>query len=87
LRVFVGREQLVLQALEAGGAGCMAALANARADVLLRVRDERSDPAQQAVDQAHTELSGITALKRAVGERLAERGATYPAGSRAPIGV
>jgi dihydrodipicolinate synthase/N-acetylneuraminate lyase len=86
LRVFVGSEQLVLQSLEAGGAGCISALANARADVLLRVRDERSVPAQRAVDEARTELSGIPALKRAVGERLAERGATYPAGSRAPIG-
>jgi 4-hydroxy-tetrahydrodipicolinate synthase len=85
LRVFVGSEQLVLQSLDAGGAGCISALANARADVLLRVRDERSDQAQQAVNAAHAELVGIPALKRAVGERLAERGATYPAGTRAPI--
>jgi hypothetical protein len=83
--VFVGSEQLALQSLDAGGAGCISALANARADVLLRVRDERSDPAQQAVNAARAELSGIPAIKRAVGERLAERGATYPATARAPI--
>jgi 4-hydroxy-tetrahydrodipicolinate synthase len=87
LRVFVGSEHLALQSLRAGGAGCISALANARADVLLRVREGRSDPAQAAVDDARAELPGIPALKRAVGERLAERGATYPGASRPPIGV
>jgi 4-hydroxy-tetrahydrodipicolinate synthase len=87
LRVFVGSEKLELQALNAGAAGCISALANPRADALLRVRDERSEEAQAAVDAARVELSGIPALKRAVGERLAERGATYPVAARAPIGL
>jgi 4-hydroxy-tetrahydrodipicolinate synthase len=86
LRVFAGSEPLALQSLSAGSAGCIAALANARADVLLRLRDERSDRAQAAVDTARAEITGIPALKHAVGERLAERGATYPTASRAPIG-
>ena len=87
LRVFVGSERLALESLNGGGAGSISALANARGDVLLRVREERSGAAQQAVDDAHAELSGIPAVKRAVGERLAERGATYPTVSRAPVGV
>jgi 4-hydroxy-tetrahydrodipicolinate synthase len=87
LRVFVGSERLALRSLNAGGAGSISALANARADVLVRLRDQRSDAAQEAVDAAHAELYGIPAVKRAVAERLAERGASYPAGSRAPIGV
>jgi 4-hydroxy-tetrahydrodipicolinate synthase len=87
LRVFVGSERLALRSLDAGGAGSISALANARADVLIRLRDERSDAAQEAVDAARAGLSGIPAVKRVVAERLAERGAAYPAGSRAPIGV
>lgn len=87
LRVFVGSERLALESLNGGGAGSISALANARGDVLLRVREERSDAAQEAVDDAHAELSGIPAVKRAVGERLAERGATYPTASRAPISI
>jgi 4-hydroxy-tetrahydrodipicolinate synthase len=86
-RVFVGSERLALRSLDAGGAGSISALANARADVLLRVRDERSDAAQEAVNDAYAGLSGIPAVKRAVAERLAERGASYPVGSRAPVGV
>ena len=87
LRVFSGTERLALQSLEAGGAGSISALANARADVLHRVRDERSDAAQAAVNDAHDGLSGIPAVKQAVAERLAERGVTYPVASRAPVGV
>jgi 4-hydroxy-tetrahydrodipicolinate synthase len=87
LRVFVGSERLALRSLEAGGAGSISALANARADVLVRVRDERSDAAQAAVNDAYAGLSGIPAVKRAVAERLAERGASYPVASRAPVGV
>jgi 4-hydroxy-tetrahydrodipicolinate synthase len=87
LRVFTGTERLALRSLDAGGAGSISALANARADVLVRLRDERSDAAQEAVNDAHAGLSGIPAVKRAVAERLAERGAAYPVGSRAPVGV
>jgi 4-hydroxy-tetrahydrodipicolinate synthase len=87
LRVFVGSERLALSSLAAGGAGSISALANARADVLLRVRDERSDAAQEAVNEAHAGLSGIPAVKRAVAGRLAERGAAYPVASRAPVGA
>jgi 4-hydroxy-tetrahydrodipicolinate synthase len=86
-RLFVGSEKLALQSIRGGGAGTISALANARADVLLRVRDEESDAAQQAVDQARDELPDIPEIKRAVRSRLAERGAEYPDAPRAPLGA
>jgi 4-hydroxy-tetrahydrodipicolinate synthase len=85
-RVFVGSERLTLRALEGGGAGTISALANARADVLLRMRDEVSEDAQSAVNGAREELPAIPEVKRAVRERLAERGVDYPAAPRAPLG-
>jgi 4-hydroxy-tetrahydrodipicolinate synthase len=86
LRVFVGSERLTLESLRAGAAGSISALANARADVLLRVRSEQSEDAQEAVERAQAELPGITDVKRAVSERLAERGVRYRPASRAPLG-
>jgi 2-dehydro-3-deoxy-phosphogluconate/2-dehydro-3-deoxy-6-phosphogalactonate aldolase len=85
-RVFVGSERLTLTSIEGGGAGTISALANARADVLLRVREERSVEAQEAVDRARAELPAIPDTKRAVGERLAELGVSYPVSPRAPLG-
>jgi 4-hydroxy-tetrahydrodipicolinate synthase len=87
LRVFVGAERLILQCLDGGGAGTISGLANARARVLALARDERSEAALQAVGAARDELPGIPALKRAVSERLAERGASYPTAPRPPIAV
>jgi hypothetical protein len=83
----VGSETLALKSMRGGGAGAISALANARADVLLRVRDEGSEAAQEAVDEARAELPEIPDLKRAVRARLAERGAEYPAAPRAPMGA
>ncbi len=84
-RLFVGSEKLALRSMRVGGTGSISALANARADVLLRVREEQSDEAQAAVDQARTELPEIPDIKRAVHDRLAERGAEYPEAPRAPL--
>jgi 4-hydroxy-tetrahydrodipicolinate synthase len=86
LRVFAGWEPLALQSLRAGSAGWVSALASARADVLLRLRDERSDEAQEAVERALEELPGIADVKRAVSERLAALGARYGWSSRPPLG-
>jgi dihydrodipicolinate synthase/N-acetylneuraminate lyase len=86
-RLFVGSEKLALETMRGGGAGSISALANARADVLLRVRDEQSEAAQEAVNQARQELPGIPDIKRAVRARLAERGADYPDAPRAPLGA
>jgi 4-hydroxy-tetrahydrodipicolinate synthase len=87
LRVFVGSERRTLESLRAGGSGSISALANARAEVLLRLREDRSDDAQAAVERANAELADIPGVKRAVAERMAERGAAYPVASRAPLGV
>jgi dihydrodipicolinate synthase/N-acetylneuraminate lyase len=83
--LFVGSERLILESMRGGGAGTISALANARADVLLRVREEGSEAAQEAVNQARTQLPEIPDVKRAVQTRLAERGAEYPAAPRAPL--
>jgi dihydrodipicolinate synthase/N-acetylneuraminate lyase len=85
-RVFVGAEERALDARRAGAAGSISALANARADVMLRVREEGTRNAQAAVNAARRELDGIAGLKRAVSERLAELGVSYPAAPRAPLG-
>lgn len=85
LRVIVGSERLALLSLQGGGAGSISALANARADVLRAVRDERSDEAQEAVNAARTAVPDIAALKRAVSERLAERGVRYGPAMRPPL--
>ena len=84
-RLFVGSEALALRSLRAGGSGSISALANARADVLLRVRAEGSEEAQRAVDGARAQLTGIPEIKRAVQARLAEHGVRYPDASRLPL--
>ncbi len=84
-RLFSGSERLLLPALEGGGAGAISALANARADVLLAVREQRSSEAQEAVNGARDELPEIPDIKRAVSERMAERGVQYRAETRAPL--
>jgi 4-hydroxy-tetrahydrodipicolinate synthase len=86
LRVMIGAERLALQSLRGGGAGSISALANVRADVLLRLRDEPTDRSQSAVDSARDALADIPSVKRAVGERLAARGVRYPSAPRAPLG-
>jgi dihydrodipicolinate synthase/N-acetylneuraminate lyase len=85
-RVFVGAEERTLDARRGGAAGSISALANARADVMLRVRDEGTRKAQEAVNSARHELVGIAGLKRAVSQRLAELGVSYPPVPRAPLG-
>jgi 4-hydroxy-tetrahydrodipicolinate synthase len=85
LRVMVGSERLALLSLQGGGAGSILALANARADVLRAVRDERSEAAQEAVNAARSAVPDIAALKRAVGERLAARGVRYGPAMRPPL--
>jgi 4-hydroxy-tetrahydrodipicolinate synthase len=86
-RLFVGSETLALESMRGGGTGTISALANARADVLLRLREQESEAAQAAVDEARAQLPGIAEVKRAVGARLAERGAEYPDAPRAPLGT
>jgi 4-hydroxy-tetrahydrodipicolinate synthase len=87
LRVCVGAERLTLESVRGGGAGAISALANARADAQRRVADERSPEAQAEVDRVRAAMAGIPEVKRAVAERLAERGVSYPVATRAPLGA
>ena len=64
----------------------ISALANARADVLVRLRDEASHDVQRAVDSAREELPDNLHVKRAVSERPADRGIRYAPAPRAPLG-
>lgn len=85
LRVMVGSESLALASLRGGGAGAISGLANARADLLLRLRDDPTEDAQDAVNAAREELPDIPEVKRAVSDRLAERGIRYAAAPRPPL--
>lgn len=87
LRVMIGSENLALASLRGGGAGSISALANARADVLLRLREEPTEHSQDAVNAARDELADIPQVKRAVSDRLAERGVRYPPAPRPPLGA
>ena len=87
LRVFVGSESLLLDSLRGGAAGAISGLANARADLLLRFREDPSDGSQRAVDAARAELPDIPHVKRAVSERLADRGVWYAPAARPPLGA
>ena len=53
--------------------------------MLLAVREQRSTEAQEAVNAARDELPEIPDIKRAVSERMAERGVQYRAETRAPL--
>jgi hypothetical protein len=76
---------LALRSLHGGGAGIISALANARANVLLRLSNEPGTEKQEAVSSVGSDLPDIPALKRAVSERLAERGVRDPTAPRAPL--
>jgi len=94
--LFTGTAGLVLEALRGGSAGAVLALANLHPEpcvALARaVRDGRGGDAvplqdEMAAHDAELKAAGpIPALKRGVAERLAERGATYRADVRGPLG-
>jgi 4-hydroxy-tetrahydrodipicolinate synthase len=93
--LFTGSAGLMLSALREGSAGAVLALANLHPEpcvALARaVRAGREDEAaslQRELSGYDNELraaGGIPVLKRAVSERLAERGATYPPAARGPL--
>jgi dihydrodipicolinate synthase/N-acetylneuraminate lyase len=87
LRVMIGSENLALASLRGGGAGSISALANARADVLLALREDPNEESQDAVDAARDALPDIPRVKQAVSDRLAERGVRYPPAPRPPLGA
>ena len=83
---------MVFEALAAGAAGCVSALANVRPDLLVRLKEAvlegRVDEARAAQEElsslrrALAQAPPLVGLKEAVGETLP----AYPASVRAPLG-
>lgn len=96
LAVLMGSDGMVLEALRAGAAGSVSALANLRPDLLARLkrcfvegREEEAERTQEEIAELRSSLSegpALAALKRAVSEALAEVGLRYPPALRAPLG-
>jgi 4-hydroxy-tetrahydrodipicolinate synthase len=79
--VLVGTDAFVREALDAGAAGCVSALANVQPDLLCALRDGGSEEVQAELVALRDELP-FPRLKAAVAERLA----SYPVAYRPPLG-
>jgi dihydrodipicolinate synthase/N-acetylneuraminate lyase len=96
LRVFMGSDGMVLEALRAGAAGSVSAVANLRPDLLARLKrtfvegqEEEAERTQAEIAELRSSFSqgpALAALKRAVSEALGEQGVRYPSHLRAPLG-
>jgi 4-hydroxy-tetrahydrodipicolinate synthase len=96
LQVLMGSDGMLLDALRAGAAGSVSALANLRPDLLVRLerafleaREDEAERTQQEIAELRASFShgpALAALKRAVSEALAEVGVHYPSALRAPLG-
>ena len=94
--VFMGSDTMVLDALEAGAAGSVTALANLRPDLLVSLKRAFIEGAKQEAKSRQEEIARLRAevirgpalagLKQAVARRLGAKGIAYPAGLRAPLG-
>ncbi|CAN5636063.1 dihydrodipicolinate synthase family protein [soil metagenome] len=94
--VFMGSDAMVLDALQAGAAGSVSALANLRPDLLSSLKrafieDDRVEAKslQEKITRVRAEVStgpALAGLKAAVARRLSARGIAYPARLRAPLG-
>jgi 4-hydroxy-tetrahydrodipicolinate synthase len=94
--VFMGSDEMVLGSIDAGGSGCVSAVANARPDVLVAIRDACREGARDRAEHAQKELSRIRAtlstgptlraLKAATMEALAKLRIPYPTALRPPLG-
>jgi dihydrodipicolinate synthase/N-acetylneuraminate lyase len=95
LRVLMGSDGMLLDALRAGAAGSVSALANVRPDLLARLRRAFLEGNAQEAEATQTEIAEIresltrgpalASLKRALSERLAEHGVRYSPALRAPL--
>src|SRR3954471_24967103 len=93
--LMTGSASLVLDALAAGAAGAVLAVANLHPETCVALvraaREGRDDDARAAQDEladhdaALRAAGAIPALKRGVAERLAGRGAAYPSAVRGPL--
>jgi 4-hydroxy-tetrahydrodipicolinate synthase len=94
--VFMGSDTMVLDALQAGAAGSVTALANLRPDLLVALKrafleDDQMEAKtlQEEIARVRSEVSTgppLTGLKAAVANRLAAKGVVYPTRLRAPLG-
>ena len=94
--VFMGSDAMLLDALQAGAAGSVTALANLRPDLLTALKrafieDDHVEAKslQEKIVHVRAEVStgpALTGLKAAVARRLSARGIAYPARLRAPLG-
>jgi dihydrodipicolinate synthase/N-acetylneuraminate lyase len=94
--VFMGSDTMVLDALEAGAAGSVTAVANLRPDLLLSLKrafieDDKkiAKSLQEEIARVRAEVSGgpaLSGLKAAVARYLGDKDIAYPAGLRAPLG-
>ena len=96
-QIFVGSPSFLLESLRGGSRGGVAALANLRPELVLALAhawrdgdDEAAERLQEEVRAAEKALAQeppLVALKRGVSELLAERGSSYPAALRSPLGA
>lgn len=96
LKVLMGSDGMVLDALRAGAAGSVSALANLRPDLLAGLkrtfvegREGEAERIQREVAELRASFSegpALAALKRAVSDALADVGVRYPSALRAPLG-
>ena len=94
--VFMGSDAMVLDALHAGAAGSVSALANLRPDLLSSLKKAfleddqvQAKSLQEKIARVRAEVSkgpALTGLKAAVARRLSARGIAYSARLRAPLG-
>jgi 4-hydroxy-tetrahydrodipicolinate synthase len=96
LRILMGSDGLVLEALRAGAAGAVSAVANVRPDLLVRLAtaaaealDAEAEAAQRELSNVREEVSrggGLSGLKRATARALERLGVPYPVTLRRPLG-
>jgi 4-hydroxy-tetrahydrodipicolinate synthase len=95
-RVYMGSDDLVLQSLRAGSAGAVSAIANARPNLLISLRDAfdagqdaDADRLREELRNERTRLSrgpALASLKRAAARELGKADIAYPIFQRAPLG-
>jgi 4-hydroxy-tetrahydrodipicolinate synthase len=94
--VLMGSDGMVLPALDAGASGCVSAVANARPDLLVRLRHAFVEGDRAAMEEAQGHLSRVREelsqgslllkLKEATSRALRARGVRYATHVRAPLG-
>lgn len=94
--VLMGSDAMTLQALRAGSAGVVSAVANAEPELLGRLREAQHsglgsqadaiDARLQQRREAMREEGSLAGVKQAIADRLRDRRVDYPVRLRAPLG-